>query len=42
MSLGTEIRQLRKNIKQDTKELYDKYKNFKISYLPIIPEKVSQ
>jgi len=29
MSLGTELRQLCKNIKQDTKELYEKYKNSK-------------
>jgi hypothetical protein len=42
MSLGTEPRQLRKNIKQDTKELYEKYIKFKLPSLPIIPEKVSQ
>jgi hypothetical protein len=42
MSLGTEPRQLRKNIKQDTKELYEKYRKFKISSLPTIHEKISQ
>jgi hypothetical protein len=42
MSLGTELKQLCKNIKQDTKERYEKYKKFKIPSLPIIPEKVSQ
>jgi hypothetical protein len=42
MSLGTELKQLCKSIKQDTKELYEKYKKFKIPSLPIISEKVSQ
>jgi len=42
MSLGTELKQLCKNIKQDTKELYEKYKKFKVPSLPIIPEKISQ
>ena len=42
MSLGTELKQLCKNKKQETKELYNKNKKFKIPSLPIIPEKVSQ
>ena len=42
MSLGTELKQLCKNIKQYTKERYEKYKKFKIPSLPIISEKVSQ
>jgi hypothetical protein len=42
MYLGTEPRQLRKNMKQNTKGLCEKYKKFKLPSLPIIPEKVSQ
>jgi hypothetical protein len=42
MYLGTELRQWRKNIKQDTKEFYEKYKKFKILSLPIILEKINQ
>jgi hypothetical protein len=42
MSLRTKPRQLHKNIKQDTKKLYEKYKKFKIPSLPINPEKASK
>ena len=42
MYLGSGLRQSCKNIKQDTTELYEKYKKFKIPSLPIIPEKISQ
>jgi hypothetical protein len=41
MSLGIELKQLCKNKKQETKELYNKNKKFKIPSLPIIPQKVS-